>query len=158
METYPADVDPEQLVRWIMAERRVAQRAAVSAIARRTTEMREIPMRGEVHLGDQEREDLSEIATVGTLEIAPVEPGKGWLITVLIEDEVGPRAPDDNAAPEGEEEIDLDAFYDEFIRPGRGNAYVVAEVENAAAKGRVTRLLNRIERNLHRSEHGTARG
>ena len=157
METYPADVDPDQLVRWVMAERRAAQRSAISAIARRTTEVREIPMRREVHFGDQEREDLREIATVGTLEIAPVEPGKGWLLTVLIEDEAGPRAPDDNAAPEGEEEIDLDAFYDEFIRPGRGNAYVVAEVQNAAAKGRVTRLLNRIERNLHRSEHGAAR-
>jgi hypothetical protein len=157
METYPADIDPEQLVRWVRAERRAVRRSAVSAIARRTTNVREIPMRREVHLGDQEREDLSEIATVGALEIAPVEPGKGWLLTVLIEDEAGPRAPDDNAAPEGEEEIDLDAFYDEFIRPGRGNAYVVAEVQNAAAKGRVTRLLNRIERNLHRSEHGAAR-
>jgi hypothetical protein len=100
---------------------------------------------------------LSEIATVGTLEIAPVEPGKGWLLTVLVEDEAGPRTPDDNASSEGEEEIELDAFYNEFIRPGRGNAYVVAEAENAAAKGRVTRLLNRIERNLHRSEHGAAR-
>jgi hypothetical protein len=157
METYPADVDPDQLVRWVMAERRAARRPPVSAIARRTTEVREIPMRREVHLGDQEREDLNEIGTVGTLEIAPVEPGKGWLVTVLIEDEAGPRAPDDNAAPEGEEEIDLDTFYDEFIRPGRGNAYVVAEVENAAAKGRVTRLLNRIERNLHRPEHRVAR-
>jgi hypothetical protein len=114
-------------------------------------------MRREVHLGDQEREDMTEIATVGTLEIAPVESGKGWLLTVLVEDESGSRAPDDNAAPEGEEEIGLDAFYDEFIRPGRGNAYVVAEVENAAAKGRVTRLLNRIERNLHHSEKGAAR-
>jgi hypothetical protein len=157
METYPADVDPDQLVRWVMAERRAAQRPAVSAIARRTTEAREIPVRREIHLGDQEREELSEIATVGTLEIAPVGPGKGWLLTVLIEDEAGPRALDDNAAPEGEEEVDLDAFYDEFIRPGRGNAYVVAEVENAAAKGRVTRLLNRIERNLHRSENSAAR-
>jgi hypothetical protein len=157
METYPADVDPDQLVRWLMAERRVAQRPAISAIARRTREVREIPIRREVHLGDQEREDLSEIATVATLEIAPVEPGKGWLLSVLIEDEAGPRTPDDNAAPEGEEEIDLDAFYEEFIRPGRGTAYVVAEVQNAAAKGRVTRLLNQIERNLHRSEHGVTR-
>jgi hypothetical protein len=157
METYPADVDPDQLIRWVMAERRAAQRSAVSAVAKRITEVREIPMRREVHLGDQEREDLSEIATLGTLEIAPVEPGKGWLLTVLIEDEAGPRVADDNAAPEGEEEIELDAFYDEFIRPGRGNAYVLAEVEDAAAKGRVTRLLNRIERNLHRSERGVAR-
>jgi hypothetical protein len=156
MEIYRADIDPEQLVRWVIAERG-AQRSAVSAIARRTTEAREIPLRREVHLGDQEREDLSEIATVGTLEIAPVEPGKGWLLTVLVEDEAGPRTPDDNASSEGEEEIELDAFYNEFIRPGRGNAYVVAEAENAAAKGRVTRLLNRIERNLHRSEHGAAR-
>jgi hypothetical protein len=155
MQTYPVEIDPEQLVNWVIAER-AAQPPAVKAIARCTAEVREIPTRRELHLGDQEREELTEIATIGILEIAPLEASKGWLLTVLIEDEAGPRVPDDIAVPEGEEEIDVDAFYDEFIRPGRGNAYVVAEVENAAAKGRVTRLLNQIEKNLHRSDHGVA--
>lgn len=156
MQTYPVEIDPEQLVNWVMAERE-AQPSEVKAIARRTAEAREIPTKRELHLGDQEREELTEIATVGILDIVPLEARKGWLLTVLIEDEAGPRTPDDNGAPEGEEEIDLDAFYEEFVRPGRGNAYVVAEVENAAAKGRVTRLLNRIERNLHRSDHDVAK-
>jgi hypothetical protein len=153
MKTYPVDIDPEQFVNWVMAECQ-AQSPAVKATARRTTEMREIPIRREFHLGDQEREELSEIATVGVLEIAPLDARKGWLLTVLIEDEVGPRAPDDDDAPESDAEIDLNDFYDEFIRPERGNAYVIAEVENAAAKGRVTRLLNLVERNLHGSDQG----
>ena len=153
MQTYPVDIDPEQLVNWVMAECR-AQSPTVKATARRTTEMREIPIRRELHLGDQEREELSEIATVGILEIAPSEARKGWLLTVLIEDEVGPRAPDDDDTPESDEDIDLNDFYDEFIRPERGNAYIIAEVENAAAKARVTRLLNRIERDLHGSDRG----
>ena len=153
MQTYPVDIDPEQLVNWVMAECQ-AQSPAVKATARRTTEMREIPIRREFHLGDQEREELSEIATVGGLEIAPLDARKGWLLTVLIEDEVGPRAPDDDDAPESDEEIDINDFYNEFIRPERGNAYVIAEVENAAAKGRVTRLLNLVERNLHGSDQG----
>jgi hypothetical protein len=156
MQTYPVEIDPEQLVNWVLAERQ-AQPLAVKATARRTTEMRELPIRREFHLGDQEREELNEIATVGILEIAPLEARKGWLLTVLIEDEAGPRVPDDNAAPESDEEIDLNDFYDEFIRPERGNAYVVAEVENAAAKGRVTRLLNRIERNLHGPDYSAAK-
>jgi hypothetical protein len=41
-------------------------------LARRSWQVREIPARRELRLGDEEREDLSEIATIATLEIVRV--------------------------------------------------------------------------------------
>ena len=143
MQTFPVDIDPEQIVRWLIAEQQ-ATPPKFRISVRRSEEEREIPVRGELHLGDEEREDLSEVATVATLEIAPMHAGDGWLLTVVVEDEAGPRAP---AA--GEEEIDLKRFYREFIGSGRGSASVVAEVQDSAAEARLTRLLNTIERNRH---------
>lgn len=150
METYPVDIDPGQVVRWVMVERQ-APSLRVRTLGRLTTETREIPIRSEFGLGDEEREDLQEIVTIATLDIAPIHAGDGWLLTVVIEDEAGPRLSYDRETVEAEEEIDLDTFYNEFIRPGRGNANVVAEVTGPEAKTRMTRLLNAIERNSHRS-------
>ena len=61
MQSYPVDLDPEQIVQWVTAERR-APPSVFTAIARRTTEPRDLPARREIRIGDQEREDLSEIA------------------------------------------------------------------------------------------------
>ena len=146
METYPVDIDPGQVVRWIKAECEAAP-ATFRIDARRSREVRDIPVRRESHLGDEEREDLSEIATIAALEIAPAHASDGWLLRVVIEDEVGPRVPDGNTGAGGEHRIDLGTLYHEFIRPGRGSANVVAEVEGPAAKRRLTRLLNAIETN-----------
>ena len=142
METYPVDLDPEQIVRWLMVEQQAAP-STFRITARRTTEVRDVPARRELHMGDEEREDLSEIATIATLEIAPIHASDGWLLTVAVEDEAGPPV------AEGEEKIDLATFYSKFIRPGRGISNVVAEVENAQAKARMTRLLHAIDRNRH---------
>jgi len=89
METYPVELDPEQIVRWLMAEQKAAP-SAFRITARRTTEARDVPARRELHLGDEEREDLREIATIATLEIAPIHASDGWLLTVAVEDEAGP--------------------------------------------------------------------
>ena len=148
METYPVDLDAGQILRWVMAEQR-ADPSMFRITARRATEVREIPARQELHLGDEEREDLREIATIATVEIAPFHIHEGWRLTIVVEDEAGPRMPARRAAIGGEEEIDLDAFYKEFIRPGRGDANVTAEAEDLAAKARLTRLLNTIETNRH---------
>jgi hypothetical protein len=148
METYPIDADPEQVVRWLRAECE-ATPSAFRIVARRTREVREFPVRREHHLGDQEREDLSEIATIATLEVTPVHASDGWLLRVVVEDEVGPRISDTDTADAAEQQIDLGTFCKEFIRSGRGCANVVVEVEDPAARARVTRLLNAIEANRH---------
>ena len=157
METSPVDIDPEQVVRWVRAEHEAAP-STFRIMARRTSEVREIPVRKETHLGDEERADLSEVAVVATLEIAPAHASDGWLLTVIVEDEAGPREPDSGAASAGEQQIDLGTFYKEFIRPGRGTATVTVEVADAASKARVSRLLDMIERNRHGSIRGRSRG
>jgi hypothetical protein len=147
MQTYPLDIDPEQLVRWLIAERK-ANPIGLKTVARQMTEVRSIPLRKELRLGDEEREDLSEVATVATLEIAPAHANDGWLLTVVVEDEVGP--PDaDIVVAEGEQQIDIGTFYDRFIRRERGIAIVVAEVQDLAAQARVERLLAAIEQDRH---------
>ncbi|MBL8585157.1 MAG: hypothetical protein JNM23_00350, partial [Bradyrhizobiaceae bacterium] len=87
METYSVDIDPEQVVRWVLEEHQ-ASPLAFRLVARRSVEPRELPAKSEFRLGDEEREDLSEIATFATLEIAPVHAGDGWRLTVTVEDEL----------------------------------------------------------------------
>ena len=151
MEPYPVDIDAGQVVRWVMAEHRAAP-STFRILARRITELQDIPLQTELGLGDEEREDLSEIATIAILEIAPVHAGDGWRLIVTVEDEMGPRTPDDGLTVASEEEIDLDTFYKEYIRTGRGSANVVAEADDPEARGRMTRLLNAIERDQHGSQ------
>jgi hypothetical protein len=149
VERFPVDVDPGQIVRWIMAEHKAAPlRLKISA--RRATAVREIPERSEYHLGDEERADLSEVATIATLEIAPAREHDGWLLTVTVEDEIGPRVPAEGTEVGGAADRPRHvAMKQEYIRPGRGVANVVAEVESASAKLHVSRLLDSIEQNLH---------
>ena len=151
MRTYPVDVDPKQIVRWLIAEHRRAP-TALKIAARRAIEAREIPMQREFRLGDEEREDLSEVAITATLEVAPAHASDGWLLKIVVEDESGPRMPDRAAEAEPEQQIDLGAFYSEFIRPGRGTATAVAEAENAAAEARLGRLLDAISVDRHVGE------
>ena len=156
-ETYPVDIDPEQVVRWVKAECEAVP-SSLTVTARRTRELREIPLRKETHLGDEERQDLTEIDTIATLEIAPAHASEGWLLSVVVEDELGPRLSDVGRDDEPSEQvIDLGTFDKEFIRPGRGTATVVAEVRDSAAKQHLTRLFNAIETNRHPGAHATPR-
>ena len=151
MQSYPVDIEPNQVVQWIMAERRAAP-SKFRIIARRALETRELPERKELRLGDEERENLSETATVATLQIAPAHPSDGWLLTDVVEDEIGPSASEEAEMTEEEQEIDVDVFYNEFIHPGRGNVSVFAEVAEPAGKARLARLINSIEKDRHASD------
>lgn len=148
MESIPVDIDAGQIVRWVMKEQAAAP-STFKTVARLTAETREIPPRREFHLGDEEREELSEVAMIGTLEVAPANRSEGWLLTVTVEDEVGPRIAAEEVSPETERQIDLGTFYSMFIRPDRGIASVVAEVEGSSARVHVTRLLKMIEQDRH---------
>jgi hypothetical protein len=61
MEPFPVNIDPKQIVHWVIAEHRVSP-SSLKTLARRTTEVRQIPARADLHLGDEEREDLSEVS------------------------------------------------------------------------------------------------
>lgn len=150
MESYPVDTDPEQVVRWLMVEQRLGA-PLLEITARRGLEAQDIPAQQDLRLGDEEREDLSDAETVATLEIAPIHAGDGWRLTVIVEDEPGSRDPDEVSEDEA---IDLETFYSEFVRPGRGTARLVAEVEGPDAEARLARLLAAVETNAHPHDRG----
>jgi hypothetical protein len=146
MESYAVDIDASQVVRWIKAEQEKSP-SMFRITAVRSRQVREIPTRQSLHLGDEEREDLNEIATVATLEVAPARAPDGWLLRIVVEDEAGPRIAAGETASAAEQQIDLGAFYHEFIRSGRGNADITAEIEGPEAGARLAYLLGEIERN-----------
>ena len=148
METFPVDIDAEQVVRWIMTEQS-ATPSMFKTTATSATEVQPIPERKEYHLGDEEREDLREVATLATLEIAPAHANEGWLLTVSVEDEIGPSLRGNETARETEQRIDIGTFFNTFIRPGRGTANVTAQVDSPSARMTVAHLLDTIERNYH---------
>jgi len=148
MESYPVDMDAGQIVRWLKAETDIAP-SELRVSARRSAAVQDIPLRSESHLGDVEREDLNEVETIATLEIAPAHASEGWLLSIVVEDELGPRLANGDAGTENEQAIDLGTFAKEFIRSGRGTSSVTAEVQDAAAKARLTELLDAIETNQH---------
>lgn len=153
MQTYPLDIDAVQVVRWVMAESEAAP-SRFNIRARRAFEVQDLPARRELRLGDEEREDLTEVDTVATLEIAPAHASEGWLLTVEVEDEAGPRLPESGPPVEDGGGIDLRSFYDEFIASGRGVANVVAEVEDDAAEARLNELIASIEKDRHGPNSG----
>ncbi len=152
METYSLDIDPAQIVRWLRAEH-LPGKSPFRVTARRSSTIEELPTATRFHLGDSEREDLSEVATFATLDIEPLHVNEGWRLSVIIEDEAGPRLSDEDDTEEDDVEeekaIDLETFYEDFIRPGRGKSTVIAEVENKAAQARLQPLLKAIEQNRH---------
>lgn len=158
MQSYPVDIEPEQLIRWIIAEREKAASQFVT-VASCVKETRDIPLKKELRLGEEAREDVSEIVTLATLKITPARPNDGWSLSVVVEDDLGPSVSEEDVeAEEGEEEeIDIDTFYNEFIVPGRGSANVVAEVKNAVAKQHLSRLLADIVRDRHAKNGGALR-
>ena len=140
MTTCPIDIEPEQIVRWIVAEHKSTP-SLFKFDARCGVEVRDIPPRPELHLGDEEREDLREVATIATLEVTPAQASDGWILKVTVEDETGPRVSNDAAF---EQKIDLGTFYHQFIRSGRGVATASAEVHNPAAERHLNELLDAI--------------
>lgn len=148
METYPVDIDAGQVARWAKDELELKP-STLRILARRSREVRDIPLRQELHLGDEEREDLTEVGTIATLEIAPIHMSEGWVLSVIIEDEAGPRVSLGGEAGTAEQRIDPGTFYHDFIRPGRGILNVFAAVENDTAKDHVNRLISVIETNRH---------
>ncbi len=156
VQTIPIDIDPGQLVHWLEVECAIAP-SIFKITGSRSRSTQDIPVRSELHLGDIEREDLSEVEMIGTLEITPAHDSGGWRLSVVVEDELGPRLLDGSAGDWPEQAIDLGTFAKEFIRSGRGTASVFAEVEDAAAVDRVQQLINMIEADRHPSSSRPAR-
>lgn len=158
MESYPVDIDidPEQVVRWLMVERQRGG-TGLDFSAWRLNQRRPIEPGPEDRFGDEEREDLSDEVTVAQLVITPTHAGAGWRIVVSVEVELEPVVPGENSPEDEREPIDLDSFYLDFIRSGHGTAGVIAEAESTEAEARLDQLLRAIETNAHAPDGGSAK-
>jgi len=148
METYPVDLEASQIVRWLIEEqRRGTLQLKVTATCSYAVEAFE---KADLEQIGEEVEDLNDILAIGTLEVSPPAPKNGWVLRIRVEDRIGPRLPEDEDAPEGEEELDLQTFEADFIVPERGTAEVSLEAEDAHAKASFTKFLNHMLRNEHK--------
>jgi hypothetical protein len=149
VETYPVDVDAEQVVLWLLDEERLH---AFDLLVRTTRSYQRSALAEseDSRLGDTEREDLGENAEVGLVEVRPRRRPSLWALRIRVVDDIGPALPDDEPVPAGEEEIDLPTFYDEFIKADRGLSEVSAEVEGPGAEGSLTRVLDAMRKDRHK--------
>ena len=117
METYPVDLEASQIVRWLIEEqRRGTLQLNVTATRSYVVEALE---KADLDQIGEEGEDLNDILAIGTLEVSPPAAKNGWVLRIRVEDRIGPRLPEDEDAPEGEEELDLQTFEADFIVPER---------------------------------------
>ena len=147
MDTDFPDIDAQQVVRWLIDEQRRGT-LDLNVFATRSYVVEALSEGEAQRLGDEEAEDLSDILAVGVLEVHPPALHGGWLLRLRVEDRIGPRSPEDDELSL-EEEIDLETFEAEFIRPERGEAEVLLEVEHAQGKARFTRLFKAMLHDKH---------
>ncbi|MGO9171340.1 MAG: hypothetical protein ACLP7P_05170 [Rhodomicrobium sp.] len=152
METYPVDLEARQIVRWLVEEQRRGT-LQLNALATRSYVVEGLEEQESQRLGEED-EDLNDVLAIGLLEIRPPAAKDGWVLRVRVEDRIGPRLPEDEDAPEGEEEIDLATFEAEFFQPERGTAEVLLDAEDAQAKARFTRVLKQMLNDKHRDPAG----
>ena len=147
MESYPVDLEASQIVRWLIEEqRRGALQLNVTAARSYVVEAFE---KADLDQIGEDVADLNDVLAIATLEVRPPNGKNGWVLRIRVEDRLGPRLPEDEDAPDGEEEIDLQTFEADFIKPDPDAAEVSLEVENAQGKASFNRLFKHMLRNEH---------
>jgi hypothetical protein len=145
MHRYPTDLDPRRLTEWLLDEDHL-RKFDLNVRTTRSFEAREMGSADTEGLDDSDIEDARDISEIGILEVAPRRTANKWVLRVRVEDNVGPRVPEDESVSEEEEELDLDGFHADFIRDDRGLTEVTAEVENSASGADLDRLLQEVTR------------
>ena len=148
METYPLDISAEQIIKWLIDEEREG-RHGLQISASRTFLREDISDPSGSGLGEEEREDLTEVIEVGSVEVWPQQKASGWLLRLRIEDALTQRLPEDASSSEQAEEIDLTAFEQEFISKGQGTAFVAVDAETPEAWSSFQALLHEMQTNSH---------
>ncbi|HSM42081.1 MAG TPA: hypothetical protein VK862_15110 [Afifellaceae bacterium] len=128
------DIPADQIVHWLRAvlksaKPRVRCTATREYVADADPDL--VPEFESAGLGPED--DASSLITVGVLVITPADSLDGWHLTVAVEDVVGPHVPEDESAPDEPEEIDLDGYWDQFVKPGRGTETVTLTAESDEA-------------------------
>lgn len=142
------DINASQLVHWLKSEKTTSGGKNFEIRATREYVVEPIPDPEEA--GFSAEAELASVTVIGTLEIKSVQAQYPWLLRVRIEDVVGPRAPIDEDDPEEPEEINMDAFDEEFIRPDRGAVFVSLETKTEQAEEDFNLLFADLLRDRHR--------
>ena len=80
-ETYPVDIDPGQIVRWITAECEAAPQSFRSQ-QRARKKCKSFLVQKRLIWAMKSVKDLSEVTSIAMLEIAPSDESDGWLLRV----------------------------------------------------------------------------
>lgn len=141
MEDHDISFPAETLLAWIREEHRT--RGALQLWPSR--EYVAIP-RSRTDKGSfTEDEDLAETVAVGLLDVQPLGRRAGWTLHVRIEDELAAHLPEDEDAPVEPEAVDFEAFWSEFVVPGRGVMHAWITVESDDGKAAFDRFLRSLE-------------
>jgi hypothetical protein len=142
MTEFGLDVDAGQIVHWLKDDQAPGRHRRLGTLeVRATREYAREPVANRDEAGIGEDTDVASLTTTGTLEVRPRGGGHVWVLRVRVDDVVGPHLPEDESVPQDAEEIDLDAFHEDFIVPDSGTTYVWVETETPEAKHAVDRLL-----------------
>lgn len=144
MPSYNVEVPPELIVRWLM------DALAVGPLKNGIRATREYVVKDDFNLdsaGLSGSDDIDVVVAVGTLEVEAAPPAGGWTLKICVEDALGDRLPEDEPVPEEPEDIDLEAFWVEFIDPDRGVALAELDAGSPAARNRFERFVERLKRN-----------
>lgn len=145
-DQYSIDAAPEQIVRWLKTE---LHKNRKSFDVRATREYVFEESGNLENAGIGEDTDAASVNTVGILEIRPGgEPSK-WMLELRAEDPLDSHVPEDHSAPDIPEEIDLEAFEAEFVKPERAAIYVTLHAGTPAAKKAFDYQLRKIVSDTH---------
>jgi hypothetical protein len=150
MEIYSVDMDPEQVVRWLMVEQRRGS-SGLRIEAWRGNEVHPLMDGSAVPLADEDLDDLQDKRAVAILDVSPVRD-EGWHLSISVSEEFTTGDEDEAQSTETAEDgepISLEDFYADFLRPGRSTAIIAAEIDGPTGEEHLDRFLASIEANVH---------
>jgi hypothetical protein len=137
---YDVDVPLGDVLRWVKED---AAKASPRLWVRASKEYGVAQDFKREEAGIGEDEDLEPVVVSGCMEISPRRGRGGWTLLLRFEDSVGLRPAGEDAGYEDDDDLTIEAFEEECIRPERGELEIVVSVESADAKARFDRWLAR---------------
>jgi hypothetical protein len=157
-EEFDVDVSASDLIALIRADQ--ARRSPTLWVsASRTIERTDVNLEA---AGVAPDDEVAEETTRGTLEVRPRRGRAGWVLRMSLADTAGEHIAGEEDTEEAAEELTLDAFEEEFLRPEGRLADISVTADDGQAKARFGRwlrtVLSRSRSRLRKAgTHGSAR-
>jgi hypothetical protein len=136
-EEFDVDVSPSDLIALIRADQ--SKRSPTLWVsASRTIERTEVDLEA---AGAMPEDDVAEETTRGTLETRPRRGRAGWVLRMSVTDTAGEHIAGEEDTEEAAEDLTLDAFEEEFLRPEGRLADISVTADDGQAKARFGRWL-----------------